>query len=104
MPTLNVRAHMGAKFRIEGQQIFDRCFRLAATAEMSARRRHYEVWPEESGYVHPICALEGLFVLAFLEMIPEGSEVHPAGVLGVQFHRAAHDRAAPLDLAGVHDL
>src|SRR6185369_9364455 len=104
MPTLNVRAHMRAKFRIESQQIFDRRFSLVVPAEMSAGRRHYEVWPEESGYVHPIRAFESLLVFAFVEMIPERSEVHPAGVVGIQFHRAAHDRGASLELAGVHDL
>src|SRR6266478_1145948 len=71
---------------------------------MSAGRRHYEVRPKESGYVHPVRALEGLLVLAFVEVIPEGSKVHPARVVGIEFHRAAHDRGASFELAGVHYL
>ena len=30
--------------------------------------------------------------------------MHPARVVGIQFHRAAHDRGASLELAGVHNL
>src|SRR5258705_4627782 len=89
---------------MECQQIFDRRFGYYASAEMSAVRRHYEVGPEESGYVHTVRALEGLLVLALVEVIPEGSEVHPARMVGIQFHRAVHDRGAALKLAGVHDL
>ena len=95
---------MRRKFRIEGQQISDRCLGFDASTEMSAGRRHYEVGPEESGYVHTVRALESLLVLAFVEVIPEWSEVHPARMVGIQFHRAAHDCGASLELAGVNDL
>src|SRR5688500_20078475 len=72
VPTLNVRAHVRRKFRIESQQIFDRRYGFDASTEMSAGRRHYEVGPEESGYVHPVRAIESLLILALVEVIPEG--------------------------------
>src|SRR6185312_1669930 len=92
------------KFGIEGQQISDRCCGFGASTEMSAGRRHYEVGPEESGYVHTIRAIERLLVLALVEVIPEGSEVHPACVVRIQFHRVAHNRSAALKLGSVHNL
>src|SRR6185369_4644660 len=104
MPTLNVRAHVRRKVRIKGQQSFDRCFGFSASAEMSAGRRHYEVGPEASGYVHPVRALQGLLVLTSVEVIPERSEVHPAGVVRIQFHCPEHDCGAALELASVHNL
>ena len=73
-------------------------------AEMSTRRRHYQVGPEESGYIHTVRALESLLVFAPVEVVPEWCEVHPASVVGIQFHRTAHDCGASLELAGVHDL
>ena len=104
MPGPDVRARVRGKLRIERQQIPDRGRGFGAPAEVTAGRRHYEVGPEESGYVDPVRALEGLLVLAFVEVIPERSEMHPARVVGIQFHRAPNDRGASLELAGVHDL
>src|SRR5207248_3999660 len=71
---------------------------------MPAGRRHYEEGPEESGYVYPIRALEGLLVFALVKVIPQRSEMHPTRMIGIQFHRAAHNRGASLELACVHDL
>ena len=75
---------------------------LSATARCR-RPRPYEEWPE--GRVrHPVRALEGLLVLALVKVLPEGSEMHPTSVIGIEFHRATHDRRASLELARVHDL
>ena len=104
VPGPDVRARVRCKLGIERQQIPDRGLGFGAPAEMPAGRCHDEVGPEESGYVHPVRALEGLLVLALVEVIPERSEMHPARMVGIQFHRAAHDRGASLELAGVHDL
>src|SRR6478609_6909314 len=95
---------MRRKLGIERQQIPNRSRGFSAPAKMPASRCHYEEWPKESGHVHPVRALEGLLVLAFVEVIPERSEMHPPRVVSIQFHRAAHDRGASLELAGVHDL
>src|SRR6266446_4324875 len=95
---------MRRKLGIERQQIPDCGCGFSAPAKVSTSRGHYEEWPEESGYIHPVRALEGPLVFALVEVIPEGSEVHPARVIGIQFHRAAHDRGASLEFAGVHDL
>ena len=104
VPGPDVRARVRGKLRIERQQIPDRGRGFGAPAKVTAGRRHYEVGPEESGYVHPVRALEGLLVLAVVEVIPERSEMHPARMIGIQFHRAPNDRGASLKLAGVHDL
>src|SRR5438132_540940 len=95
---------MRRKLGIERQEIPDCGCSFGAAAEVPAGRRHYQVWPEKSGYVYPVRALEGLFVLALVEVIPERSEMHPARVIRIQFHRTAHNRGASLELAGVHDL
>src|SRR5438477_5690158 len=104
VPGPDVRARMRRKLGIERQQIPDRGLRFSAAAEVPAGRCHDEEWPKESGDVHPVCALEGLLVLALVEVIPKGSEMHPARVVGIQFHRAAHNCGAALELSGVHDL
>ena len=95
---------MRCKLGIERQEIPNRGRGFGAPAEVPAGRRHYEVWPEESGYVHPVRALEGLLVIALVKVLPERSEMHPARMIGIQFHRSTHDRGASLELAGVHDL
>ena len=95
---------MRRKLRVERQEIPDRGLGVGTTAEVPAGRRHHEVRPEEAGDVHPVRALEGLLVLALVEVIPERGKMHPARVIGIQLHRAAHDRGAALELAGVHDL
>ena len=71
---------------------------------MAAGRRHYEVGPEESGYIYPIRALERPLVFALVEVVPKGSEMHPARMIRIESHRTANDRSASLKLAGVHDL
>ena len=95
---------MRRKLGIERQQIPDRSLSFSAAAEVPAGRCHYEEWPKESGDVHPVCTLEGLLVLAFMEVVPEWSEMHPTRVIGIEFHRAPNDRGASRKLAGVHDL
>ena len=95
---------MRRKLGIERQEIPDRGLSFGAAAEVPAGRRHDEEWPKVSGDVHPVRALEGLLVFALVEVIPEGSEMHPTRMIGIEFHRAAHDRGASLELACVHDL
>ena len=104
VPGPDVRARVCRKLGIERQQIPDCRLGFGAPPEVPAGRRHHEVWPEESGYVDTVRALEGLLVLLLVEVIPEGSEGHPPRVVGIQLHRAAHDRGASLELARVHDL
>src|SRR2546430_16697549 len=89
---------------MERQEIPNRGLGFGAPAEVPAGRRHHEVGPEESRYVYPVRALEGLLVLAPVEVLPEGSEMHPTRVIGIEFHRAAHNRSTSLELACVHDL
>ena len=104
MPALDVRARVCRKLRIERQQIADRGLGFGAPAEVTAGRCHDEKRPEETGHVHPVRALEGLLVLPLVEVVPERSEMHPARVVGIELHRAAHDRGASLELARVDDL
>ena len=51
---------------------------------------------KESGDVHPVRALEGLLVFsAIVEINPERSEMHPARMIGIQFHRVPNDGGTP---------
>src|SRR4029077_14686706 len=95
---------MRGKLRIECQKIPDRGRGFGAPPKVAAGRCHYEIGPEESGYVDPIRALEGLLVFLFMKVIPQWSEMHPTRVVNIEFHRAVHDRGTSLELAGVHDL
>ena len=95
---------MRRKLRIERQQIPYRRLGFGAPVEVTAGRGHHEKWPEKSGHVHAVRALDGLLILALVEVLPEGSEVHPTRVVGVKFHRAEHDHGAAFELARVHDL
>src|SRR6202040_4284465 len=103
-PGPDVRARMRRKLGVERQQVSDCGRGFAAPAEVTAGRRDHEIGPEQTGYVHPIRALEGLLVLALVEVLPEGSEMHPPRVVGVELHRTPYDRGASLELARVHDL
>ncbi len=95
---------MRRKLGIERQQISDRGRGFGAPAEVAASRGDHEIGPEQTGDVHPVRALEGLLVLLLVEVLPEGSEVHPPRVVGVQLHRTPHDPGTSLELARVHDL
>src|SRR5205823_11519930 len=104
VPGSDVRACVRRKFGIERQEIPNSGRGFGAAAEMPTGRRHYKVGPKESRDVHPVRTLEGLLVFTIVEMIPEWSEMHPAGVVRIKLHCAPHDRGAALELAGVHNL
>ena len=70
MPGPDVRARVRGKLRIERQKIPDRGRGFGAPAEVTAGRSHDKVGPEESGYVDPVRAFEGLLVLALCESDP----------------------------------
>ena len=95
---------MRRKLGVERQQIPDCGRGFGSPAEVTAGRGDHEIGPEQTGYVHPVRALEGLLVLLLVEVLPEGSEMHPPRVVGVELHRTPHDRGASLELARVHDL
>ena len=68
--------------------------------------RGYDVslMPRDVPFEGAAVVRQGLLVLTLVEVVPEGSEMHPTRVVGIEFHRAAHNRGAALELAGVHNL
>src|SRR5207302_10062173 len=95
---------MRCKLGIERQEIPNRGRGFGAPAEVPAGRGHNQKGPEQSWHVDSVRAFEGLLVLALMEMVPEASEMHPTGVVGVELHGSVDDGSAALELASVHDL